>query len=56
MVLYFEVPATLAPYLNDPSTPLVASLTHSERTLAKWFKGDKEYKNDRLKLIPVSLW
>jgi hypothetical protein len=55
MVLYFEVPAKLAPYLNDPATPLTAALTHSERTLAKWFKGNQEYKNDRLKLIPVSV-
>lgn len=52
MVLYFEVPAKLAPYLNDSNTPLAADLNHAERTVAKWFLGDEDYKNDRLKLIP----
>ena len=66
MVLYFEVPAKLAPYMNNNNSsnmmmngttgtvvpPIDASLTHAEKTLAKWLQGDENYKNDRLKLIP----
>lgn len=59
MVLYFEVPNKLAPYMNNANTkngntgvPIDAALSHSEKTLAKWLQGDDNYKNDRLKLIP----
>ena len=50
MVLYFEIPPKLAPYLKK-TTPLTSNLTNAEKTLAKWFQGDEDYKNDRLKLI-----
>lgn len=56
MVLYFEVPAKLAPYLDNNNktkkVPLADNLNNAERTLAKWLQGDDNYKNDRLKLIP----
>jgi len=59
MVLYFEVPAKLAPYLEKGGGAAMAAvpidsknLTHAERTFAKWLQGDDNYKNDRLKLIP----
>ena len=53
LVLYFEVPSKLAPYLVDKNRPVdTTSLTTSEKTLAKWLVGDDAYKNDRLKLIP----
>ena len=52
MVLYFEVPNKLAPYINTTDVPIDADLNHAEKTLAKWFQGSDNYKNDRLKLIP----
>jgi len=52
MVLYFEVPAKLAPYLENNGISIDNNLNHAERTLAKWLQGDDNYKNDRLKLIP----
>lgn len=51
MILYYEIPANLRPYLH-PNTKLDPSLSVSERVLAKWLMGDDNYKNDRLKLIP----
>jgi hypothetical protein len=56
------VPEKLQPFLqrhdtttNGDTPPLDASLTKCfsppELALAKWFAGDTEYKNDRLKLI-----
>ena len=55
-MLYFEVPAKLAPYMSTTNggakVNADASLTTAEKTLAAWLQGDENYKNDRLKLIP----
>lgn len=53
MILYWQVPERLAPYMTDQTIPIdMASLSVPEQTLAKWLMGDNEYKNQRLKLIP----
>lgn len=56
MLLYFEIPAKLKRYLTDAKATPVAvdttNLTIQEQTLAAWFQGDTDYRNDRLKLIP----
>ena len=52
MILYFEVPDNLAKYMADSTAPIDSSLTPAEKVLAKWFQGDDNYKNERLKLIP----
>ncbi|KAG7365466.1 DUF1336 domain containing protein [Nitzschia inconspicua] len=59
LVLYFEVPEKFRPYLKlhggsqqpDVVVNAMDGFSSAERTLAKWFAGDTEYKNDRLKLI-----
>mmetsp|Transcript_14542 Transcript_14542/g.26333 ORF Transcript_14542/g.26333 Transcript_14542/m.26333 type:complete len:332 (-) Transcript_14542:298-1293(-) len=50
--LYFEIPTKLAIYLRPNPPPVDASLSPSERTLAKFFRGNDDYKNSTLKLIP----
>jgi hypothetical protein len=52
MVLYFEVPAKLAPYLKREKGKVDTALSTAEQTLARWLLGDTNYKNERLKLIP----
>lgn len=53
LILYFELPPKLAPYMNNATAPpMDPSLTAAERTLAQWLLGDQDYKNERLKLIP----
>ena len=56
MILYFEIPKNLTPYLHhQPSqddTVIDPSLSVPEQVLAKWLLGDDTYKNERLKLIP----
>ena len=51
LVLYFEVPNKLAPYLKPGPHPRMDRLNPAERTFAKWLIGDDTYKNERLKLI-----
>lgn len=52
MILYFEIPGNLVPYMKSQNAPIDRSLTPAERTLAAWLMGDSDYKNERLKLIP----
>lgn len=53
MILYWQVPEQLAPYMTDRNIPVdTANLSIPEQTLAKWLMGDDDYKNQRLKLIP----
>jgi Protein ENHANCED DISEASE RESISTANCE 2, C-terminal len=51
LLLYWEIAPVFLPYLRG-STSVDAKLTPAERTLAKWFAGNDDYKNERLKLIP----
>ena len=63
LVLYYEVPKKLQPFLKMHDTTLDSNATPqldpeltkdfcpAELALAKWFAGSQEYKNDRLKLI-----
>ncbi|GKY92108.1 hypothetical protein MPSEU_000182200 [Mayamaea pseudoterrestris] len=53
MVLYWHVPTKLAPYMCATPIKLDAKLSTAERTLAKWLMGNDDYKNERLKLIPL---
>lgn len=54
MVLYWQVPPKLAPYMTDQPIPIdTNTLTVPEQTMAKWLMGDNDYKNERLKLIPL---
>ena len=52
MVLYFEIPDHLKPYLLQQVAEVDDSLPIAEKTLARWLMGDTDYKNERLKLIP----
>jgi len=52
MVLYYEVPSSLVPYMVDRDRAMDPALSTAEQVLAKWLQGDAEYKNERLKLIP----
>jgi Protein ENHANCED DISEASE RESISTANCE 2, C-terminal len=57
LVLYFQVPDKLKPFLrmHGSNEQLDKASTNNfsiaERALSKWFAGDTEYKNERLKLI-----
>merc|ERR1712150_242322 len=44
----------LGKYVGSSSSGLLVpdDFTPAEKVLAKWLQGDKEYKNERLKLIP----
>jgi hypothetical protein len=52
LVLYFEIPSKLAPYMRPSPNLSLGSLSSSERSMAKWLMGDTKYRNERLKLIP----
>lgn len=52
MNLYFEFPASLTRYVGATDTSIDDSLSPAERTVALWLLGDREYKNERLKLVP----
>lgn len=53
MNLYFEIPKTLVGHMNPASGVAIdPSLSAPERSLAAWFQGDTDYRNERLKLIP----
>ena len=58
LVQYYEVPAALRPFLRMHGTTqgsinsnLTKGFSSGQKALAKWFAGDEDYKNDRLKLI-----
>lgn len=52
MILYYQVPNHLEPYLLQETNTVDPKLTTAEQTLARWLLGDTDYKNERLKLIP----
>mmetsp|Transcript_38815 Transcript_38815/g.54659 ORF Transcript_38815/g.54659 Transcript_38815/m.54659 type:complete len:215 (+) Transcript_38815:84-728(+) len=62
LVLYFEVPAKLAPYLHNDDNSTASpppstddgeeTFSNAERTLAKFFQAPASEKNASLKLIP----
>ena len=58
LIQYYEIPTKFVPFLaDDDNSHSVAKeqsmdgFTNAEKSLAKWFAGDTEYKNERLKLI-----
>jgi Protein ENHANCED DISEASE RESISTANCE 2, C-terminal len=51
MNLYFEIPSHLTKYMTTHETMIEDKLSPSEKTAASWLMGDREYKNERLKLI-----
>lgn len=69
MILYYEIPKHLAKYLNhvpkqqqnqedsnhndNQTKPNLDNVSPGERAFANWIMGDDEYKNQRLKLIPI---
>lgn len=52
MVLYWEIPSKLCPYLRPNPPPIADDLTIPEKTLARFFIGDDDHRNNTLKLIP----
>ena len=51
--MYFEIPESLVGHMNpEAGLAIDSSLSSAEKCLAAWLKGDTDYRNDRLKLIP----
>jgi hypothetical protein len=61
LILYYEIPANLVPYLRsaeepeyDKATvPDMSNLTNPERCVARFLSGTVDYRNDALKIVPV---
>jgi Protein ENHANCED DISEASE RESISTANCE 2, C-terminal len=54
MNLYFEIPAHLTKYMsNSDDIKFDLDLSPAELATAKWLMADSEYRNSRLKLIPL---
>jgi Protein ENHANCED DISEASE RESISTANCE 2, C-terminal len=51
MILYFEIPPHLTRYMTTQEVMIEDKLSPAEKTAALWLIGDREYKNNRLKLI-----
>mmetsp|Transcript_14619 Transcript_14619/g.19086 ORF Transcript_14619/g.19086 Transcript_14619/m.19086 type:complete len:447 (-) Transcript_14619:296-1636(-) len=52
MILYYEIPQKLSKFVAEKGAEIDSSFTPSEKVFAKWLKGNDDYKNERLKLIP----
>lgn len=62
LIFYSEIPEKFVPFMRscydpffDEKLPSLDDMTPGERTLARWLEGDEEYKNNRLKIVPVAV-
>jgi Protein ENHANCED DISEASE RESISTANCE 2, C-terminal len=59
LILYSAIPTHLVPFLPNATTATSSrqaqtrTLSAAERAVASWLRGDAEYKNQRLKIIPT---
>ena len=53
MIFYYQVPEKLVPYMTNTPIPIDRKLSVQEKVAAAWLQGSTEYRNERLKLIPI---